>query len=65
MKVGDLVEFHSSFFSNAVDTYANPGVIISDEGTSVGTSRRFRVMWSNSKMTTEHSGYLKVINERR
>ncbi len=61
MKVGDLVNFVSGFFGGE-DRYASPGVIIEDMGSSVGNHRRFRVLWSDQKMTTEHSGYLEVTN---
>ncbi len=60
MKVGDLVNFVSGFFDST--RYACPGVIIEDMGLSVGRHRRFRVMWSDQKMTTEHGGYLEAIN---
>ena len=62
MKVGDLVNFVSGFFGGE-DRYASPGIIIEDLGISVGTSRSFRILWSDQKMTTEHSGYLEAVNE--
>jgi len=65
MKIGDLVNFVSGFFEVQAEQYANPGVIIDDLGISVGTTHSFRVMWSDQKMTTEHGGYLEVINESR
>ena len=61
MKVGDLVNFVSGFFGGE-DRYASPGVVIEDIGSSVGSHRRFRVLWSDQKMTTEHSGYLEKVN---
>ena len=61
MKVGDLVNFVSGFFGGE-DRYASPGIIIEDLGISVGTSRSFRIVWSDQKMTTEHGGYLENVN---
>ena len=61
MKVGDLVSFISGFFGGE-DRYASPGIIIEDLGISVGTSHSFRVLWADQKMTTEHGGYLELIN---
>ena len=60
MNVGDLVKFVSGFFGGE-DRYASPGIIIEDVGISVGTSRSFRVLWADQKITTEHSGYLEEI----
>jgi hypothetical protein len=61
MKAGDLVNFVSGFFGGE-DRYASPGIIIEDIGPSVGCHRRFRVLWSDQKITTEHSGYLEAAN---
>ena len=67
MNVGDLVTWHSSFFTSANASYANPGLLMQDLGPSLsfGESRRFRILWADGRQTTEHSGYLKVISAAR
>ena len=62
MKVGDLVKFHSDFFSAAAREYANPGIII--ENVSQLAFRRngtYRVMWADQRVTIEHASYLEPL----
>ena len=54
LKIEDLRGFFSEVYQKSD---------FEDLGISVGTSRRFRVLWSDQKMTTEHTGYLEAVNE--
>jgi hypothetical protein len=66
MKIGDLVNFYSSFepFSEVYES-KNPGVVLF-VNRSAGWGHKqgmAEVMWSNKEVTTEHLSYLKVVNE--
>ena len=67
MKVGDLVTWHSNFFNSDQSNYNFPGILLEDLGPSLsfGNTRRFRILWSDGRQTTEHGGYLKVISASR
>ena len=58
MNVGDLVSFHSDFFSSSADQYSSPGLIIECDDSH--RQVRYTVLWSDGKITNEHSGFLKV-----
>jgi len=68
MKTGDLVSFRSDswIFNSANDRYKNPGIILYDLTAHVRMSsgKRYRVMWADQKVTTEHSSYLRAIEEK-
>ncbi len=69
MKVGDLVNFRSDswIFNSANDRYKNPGIILSAplvEHARMFSGKRYRVMWADQKVTTEHSSYLRAIEEK-
>ena len=59
MKVGDLVKFETNSWVMQRDDYANPGVIMED--VSGVSTRRYRVMWADQRITVEHEGYLKPL----
>ena len=63
MQVGDLVKFHSDFFTTTA--YANPGIIIKVHAQRVPAARSTRevytVMWADQTVTNEHRSYLKPL----
>ena len=63
MQVGDLVNFVSGFFGGE-ERYASPGIILAEVGTSMPGfgNRRYRVLWADLRITTEHDGYLGLIS---
>jgi len=67
VKVGDLVNFHSSawVFESANREYANPGVVLKVISNHHDSSRFVaEVYWSDGKITREHDSYLKTPGEK-
>jgi hypothetical protein len=65
MKIGDLVEFHTSasVFSHANSRYVNPGIIIDIHRDILNsTPTRAEVFWSDGKITTEFDSYLHLVD---
>lgn len=59
MKVSDLVKFHStSWVFDVSRDYANPGIILAKIA-----EKKYRVLWSDQRFTTEHECYLKHVEE--
>ena len=59
MKINDLVMFHSnSWVFDASRDYANPGIILGKLG-----EKRYHILWSDQRFTTEHECYLKHAEE--
>ncbi len=56
MKVGDLVNFFSTFWNAAMKKYANPGIIVEEDDSH--RQVRYTILWADGKVTTEHSGLL-------
>ena len=69
MKVGDLVVFYSGFSPFARDyERRNPGIVLSiteKGGLGVGRSTSVEVLWCNKEVTTEHSGYIQLVEEEK
>ena len=66
MKVGDLVVFYSSFEPFGRDyERRNPGVVLSitEKGGWGASQTSAEVLWCNKEVTTEHSGYLQLVEE--
>ncbi len=68
MKVGDLVNFHTSgwVFAHAQARYKNPGVVIEDRSnpsSRVENGRSYLILWADQKLTVEHFSYLKLAKE--
>lgn len=63
MKIGSLVNFHSSawIFAAANDRYKNPGLIL-DLSPSDLTRFRATVLWTDGRITTEFDSYLNAID---
>tara|TARA_R100000458_G_C8044126_1_gene94178 strand:+ start:201 stop:425 length:225 start_codon:yes stop_codon:yes gene_type:complete len=63
INVGDLVMFHTNSWVMNRKDYANPGLVLEDvSGPSrFSTGHRFRVLWADTKQTTEHFSYLKLV----
>ena len=61
MKIGDLVDFHTSawVFSHANKEYANPGIVVKIHKNMMGsTNTRATVFWADGRVTTEFDSYL-------
>ena len=67
INVGDLVKFQANCWVMDRKDYANPGLVLEDvSGPSrFSTGHRFRVLWADTKQTTEHFSYLKRIGVAR
>ena len=67
MKVGDLVNFHTSawVFENANKDYANPGVVLEVAINPLDTTRFVaEIYWADGKITREHDSYLRSAREK-
>ena len=63
MKVGDLVNFYTVFFTEAAVSYNNPGLIVDIDRSHRQT--RYTVVWSDGRITNEHSGYLQKVPDAK
>ena len=67
IKLGDLVNFKSGV-DMWMDVYAkrNPGVVIniSKRNPGLGSKMSAEVLWSDGSVTSEHSGYLNLHEDR-
>ena len=61
MKIGDLVNFHTSswIFRSAYGRYVNPGIILTLEYWD--GSYKSEVWWGDGKITKEHHSYLRPV----
>jgi hypothetical protein len=67
MKVGDLVNFHTSawVFENANKDYANPGVVLEVIINPKDTTRFVaEIYWADGKITREYDSYLCSTREK-
>ncbi len=55
MKVGDLVRWESQFWKATYNPPA-PGIILEVDDSH--RQMRYKIMWSDGKVTNEHAGYL-------
>ena len=54
MKVGDLVEWKSTFWNDK--SYVSPGIII--EADDSHRQMVYKIMWADGNVTEEHAGFL-------
>lgn len=67
MKIGDLVNFHTSawVFESAIKDYANPGVILEVIMNPQDSSRFVaEIYWADGKITREYDSYLHLPGEK-
>ena len=65
MKVGDLVNFYSSFWTRGYEK-RNPGVIIKHKkSVDIRGMDSAVIYWADGSVTSEHFGYLQLVEEDR